>query len=353
MRMGMPGRSSANTLKSGDLVIALDAKDEWHWPGMPTMNTLHRARFLEALIKFIPEGVASFKKQLVDLEPISEGGVRLHFGDGTSAEADAVVGYDGIKSKTRDALLHLQGKPLLQASDSGLFAYRDLMAIEMAEEILGAELARNGNLWKGYGGYLVMYPVEHGRLYNLIFMRRNHPDMQNSLEQLIVPATKEDAFRDFADWDPRILKLLEKFKSYNRWLLFNLNHEEKYSWKRICIAGDAAHASTPHLGSGAAMAIEDAYILGNLIGEAKSAEQLESAFRAFDEVRRPRTQRLVAWSKRTGYVHSFLEPPVGICIGDDVEKNRLDAREAFYWVWDFKLEDQLKEAKKLLAPDAN
>lgn len=342
----MDGRSSANSLKGGELVIAVDAEDEWHWPGMPTMNSLHRARFLEVLIKFIPEGVASFKKKLVDLEPLAEGGIELHFADGTSAVADAVVGYDGIKSKTRDAMLRLQGKPPLKPTDSGMFAYRDLMSIETAEEILGPELARNGNLWKGYGGYLVMYPVEHGRLHNIAFVRVNHPSMQNSLEQLVVPATKEDAFRDFADWDPRILKLLEKFKSYDRWLLFNLNHEEKYYWKRICIAGDAAHPSTPHLGSGAGMAIEDAYVLGNLIGEAKSAEQLESVFRAFDEVRRPRTQRLVARSRREGFVLSFLEPPLGI--GDDLKKNRFDVRDAFYWIWDFKLEDQLEEAKKLL-----
>lgn len=344
--MGMDGRSPVNTLKCGDMVVAAEAKDEWHWPGMPTMNTLHRARFLEELVKFIPDHVASFKKQLVDLELLGEAGVRLEFADGTEAVADAVVGYDGIKSKTRDAILKLQGKPPVTPTFTRMCTYRDLMPIEKAEEILGPELARNGNLWMGYGGYCINYPVEHGELLNVAFVHVSPESFETNLEQLIVPATKEDAFRDFAEWDPRLLKLLEDFKSYNRWLLFDLNHDENYYWKRICIAGDAAHPSTPHLGSGAGMAIEDAYILGNLIAEASSSDQLENAFRAFDEVRRPRTQRLVTRSRRTGFVHSFLKLPLGV--GDDAEKNRLDATDSYYWIWDFKLEDQLEEAKKLL-----
>jgi len=51
-------------------------------------------------------------------------------------------------------------------------------------------------------------------------------------------------------------------ESMDTWALFDFGENEKqaqsYCKGRICISGDAAHASTPHQGSGAAMAMEDA-----------------------------------------------------------------------------------------------
>ncbi len=63
-------------------------------------------------------------------------------------------------------------------------------------------------------------------------------------------------------------------------------------------------------GAGAGMGIEDCYVLGNLIGEAKSVADLDRAFRAYDEVRRPRTQKLVTTSREAGRLWDFeLEGP--------------------------------------------
>jgi len=138
--MAMDGASASNALKSGDALIAVEAQDAWRWPGTATMNTLHRARFLDQLIRFVPQGVATFNKQLVDVKMVSEGeggGVRLRFADGTEALADAVVGYDGIKSKTRDALMKLQGKNPVVPQDAGMYAYRDLMDIKLPRRFLG------------------------------------------------------------------------------------------------------------------------------------------------------------------------------------------------------------------------
>ena len=78
--MAMDGASASNTLKSGDVMFTIEGKDEWHWPGVPSMNSLHRARLLEELIKPVHEGVVSFNKQLVDVEMLGESegaGVKL------------------------------------------------------------------------------------------------------------------------------------------------------------------------------------------------------------------------------------------------------------------------------------
>lgn len=64
--------------------------------------------------------------------------------------------------------------------------------------------------------------------------------------------------------------------------------------------GDAAHATTPWQGSGAGMSIEDSMILSTLLSRATSTTEAKAALRAYDEARRPRTQRIVESSRTTG-----------------------------------------------------
>lgn len=61
-------------------------------------NGVHRAHFLEALTKLIPDDIAQFGKRLSDISENTDGKLAMTFEDGTVAEADAVIGCDGIKS---------------------------------------------------------------------------------------------------------------------------------------------------------------------------------------------------------------------------------------------------------------
>lgn len=84
------------------------------------------------------------------------------------------------------------------------------------------------------------------------------------------------------------------------WALLDHPPAPAYYKGRIAIIGDAAHDFTPHQSSGAGMAIEDAYVLSNILGLVHKANELEPAFRAFDYIRRERSQRLVATSRDMG-----------------------------------------------------
>lgn len=64
--------------------------------------------------------------------------------------------------------------------------------------------------------------------------------------------------------------------------------------------GDAAHAMTPWQGSGGTMAMEDAAVLGAVLGDVQSPAEIASALQAYDEVRRPRDQRIVDSSRGSG-----------------------------------------------------
>jgi salicylate hydroxylase len=150
--------------------------------------------------------------------------------------------------------------------------------------------------------------------------------------------------KDFEGWGRNIIELMSRFEMKDKWGFYDMGHEEKYYRGKICLIGDSVHASTPHLGAGAGMAFEDAYILSNLLGTSKDARDLEKAFKCFDEIRRKRTQNLIKASKKAGTVNSFQ----GEGIGSDMDKLRRDIEARYRWVWDFDLEASLAEAKMML-----
>ncbi|RDW60554.1 hypothetical protein BP6252_11937 [Coleophoma cylindrospora] len=333
--------NNGNGKKSGDSICDVQTNlPEHRWTGTRAMTTVHRARFLDEIVKIIPEGTASFSKSLVDIVE-SDDGVRLYFADGSQAEASTVIGCDGIKSKTREVLFRNTTPVVPQYS--GVYAYRSLVPRDIAIDVLGEDLTTNGSLWMGYGGYWITYPVDHGEYLNVVAMPRKE-DWQVAVENLVLPGTREDLLNDWPGWDPRLLKLSEHFQSYNRWAIFDLIHDERYFKGRICLLGDAAHASGPHMGAGAGMAMEDAYILSNLLAGAKDSSDLERVFEAYDSVRRTRTQDLVRLSRYAAEVNELAAP--GIMDNFEALKHHSDQR--YRWIWNVDLEAQLEEAKQIM-----
>jgi 2-polyprenyl-6-methoxyphenol hydroxylase-like FAD-dependent oxidoreductase len=60
-----------------------------------SQSTVHRAKFLDEFVALVPKEICHFGKRLETVEEKKEGGVRLSFKDGTTAEADCVFGADG------------------------------------------------------------------------------------------------------------------------------------------------------------------------------------------------------------------------------------------------------------------
>lgn len=80
----------------------------------------------------------------------------------------------------------------------------------------------------------------------------------------------------------------------------------------MCIAGDAAHATTPWQGAGAGQAFEDALILGTLLGDIKGPSEIAHAFQAYSAVRRARCQRVIDSSRGTGEIFCGQNPEAGL-----------------------------------------
>ena len=316
-RMGMDGKGSTKGLKVGDMISA---------PGGPGkgMSMIHRARFLDELVKLIPKECVSFGKKVVAVEQVMKN-VRVSFEDGTVAEASAAIGCDGVKSRVRQSLFGKES----DATFTGKYAYRGLLPMSKAIDLVGQKLARNSQAYLGYGGHVLTMPVELGAVMNVVAFH-SAEDGKWDDDRWVLPMRKEDMNRDFADWGTHVKNILSLMEQPDLWALFDHGPIPRLWQGHVCLLGDAAHASTPHQGSGAGMALEDAYVLSTLLGHVRVAGELEIAFEAYDHVRRPRDMKLVETSRACGEVYEFLGPETG----DDVQKIDENLSRRYDWIWE-------------------
>jgi salicylate hydroxylase len=146
---------------------------------------------------------------------------------------------------------------------------------------------------------------------------------------------------EFADWGTHVQKIVGAMQNPDVWALFQHPPCDTYTKGRVCLLGDAAHATTPHQGAGAGMCIEDSYIMANLMKEVSSVDDLQRAFHAFDQVRRKRTQKNVETSHEAGKMYDFE------WFEDDLDKIEENFKHRMGWIWDIDLQAQLEEAKKI------
>ncbi|KAF2093972.1 FAD/NAD(P)-binding domain-containing protein [Rhizodiscina lignyota] len=336
MRMGMDGKSEKCPLKAGDVITKV-CFSAWK-------KNVHRAHFLDEMVSMLPggtgEGFVTFGKRCTDIQDGEGGkGVVIKFADGMEAEADAVIGCDGVKSRVRPILLRKIGdEEGINPRFSGKYAYRGLIPIDEAVATIG-DVAKRSHMWYGYDGHFVCFPF----------------DGKWESQDWVLPATVEEALEDFVDWPDNIRKMVQSLQKPDKWMLFEHPPAKSYCDEagKICLLGDCAHASTPHHGAGAGMAIEDSAVLSRLLGalEQPDPRALAAAFRSYDTARRVRTQKLVTTSRDAALLYEFQTP--GIL--DDIEKVRKNVQERLRWIWDLDVEqhcmeavNRLKEEVKLL-----
>ncbi|CAD6445839.1 c32b138c-97f9-471c-9989-03e3b1b9f541 [Sclerotinia trifoliorum] len=309
--------------------------------------SVHRAHFLDELVKLVPKENARFGKRV---EKVEERGDRLlmTFQDGTTAEADAVIGCDGIKSRTRHIVLGDDHKATLPVF-TGKYAYRGLIPMEKAINAVGESLARNSQMYLGHQGHVLTFPIEKGATMNVVAFRTKKDGKWNN-EKWVLPIKESDMVSDFQGWGKDIKHILSLMEKPDVWAIFDHLPAPTYYKGRLVLLGDAAHASTPHQGAGAGQAIEDAFILSNLLGDCRKVRDIESAFRAYDMVRRPRSQKVVKTSREAAELYEFENEEIaGLANGVvDMEGLKERLRERTKWIWDEDLGLQLQEARKIM-----
>lgn len=306
------------------------------------MRSLHRAHFLEELVKKVPAERAHFNKRVQSIEEKKCSGVVLHFRDGTSATADAVIGADGIHSATREYILgerDMAAHPVF----AGSVAYRGLVPMDKAVEKLGAEYAQNSMFLCGPGKAILSYPIDLGKTSNIVVLDFEHPTWES--DKWIMPATYSDLDRLFTNWGQKAHDLIALLDSPTLavWAMRDDLPAPSYTLGHVAMMGDAAHATTPFQGQGAGQAIEDALVLETLLGRIRESRFVPNVFAAYDQVRKPRSQRVVKTSREAGHLVGMLAEGVGSDL--QIIRERLETR--MHWIWNRDLEKQNAEAVAL------
>jgi salicylate hydroxylase len=137
----------------------------------------------------------------------------------------------------------------------------------------------------------------------------------------------------------------------HQWGLFDLAAHPLPSFYsgRILVIGDAAHASTPHHGSGAGFCMEDVAVLSSLLEEiedlstqAHHQKHIQCVFAAFDASRRERDQWLVQSSRRAADLYEWRLPNTG---KGHFESMRKDIEERQAVCWGIDLDKAIAEAR--------
>jgi salicylate hydroxylase len=189
------------------------------------LSSVHRARFLDELAKLIPDEIAHFGKRLLSFKTEASGMLALGFEDGTTVEADALVGADGVRSRVRQLLLGKESA-LDGLSFTGKYAYRGLVAMNKAREALGDELAMNSQMYLGRDGHVLTYPIDQGETMNVIAFK-NKEDGLWEHDHWVLKRKGDDMRHDFASWGMPVRAVLEVSDNFDD--LDSLSH----AWRSV------------------------------------------------------------------------------------------------------------------------
>ena len=142
--------------------------------------------------------------------------------------------------------------------------------------------------------------------------------------------------KDFASFGATMRKVIELLDpSLDCWAIFDTGeHPLPFFCKgRICVLGDAAHATSPHMGAGAGICIEDAAVMSAILAsdqvKSRGAEGLPDAFKVFESIQKERGQWLVQSSRRVGDLYEWRAEGVG----EDVSKIEEELRSRLNTIW--------------------
>jgi len=248
---------------------------------------LHRPDLLEVLAAALPDGVLHLDHRCVGLIQHAEK-VEVKFHDGLTADADLVVGADGIHSTVRSLILGPESPRF-----SGHVAYRGLVpAARLAH--LGLEV--NASMWWGPDHHFVHYFVGEGARYvNWVAIGRG----EWRIESWTARGEIADALKEFAGWHPQVGAIINAADFTNRWALYDRDPLPNWTVGRVTLLGDAAHAMLPYMAQGAVQSIEDA-VLAKCLERVDASNDIRAALQRYEEILRPRASRCQAGSRANG-----------------------------------------------------
>ena len=289
LKLGRPVPRREYRNSKGRLLFAVDEAAFWGPDRLP--RCVRRADLL-TLLQGQDAALTAEPSSVASLQPI-ESGVEVTFADGRKQAHGFVVGADGVHSTVRTGVFGADKvRSALLSSSSWRF------------------VAPNPGLdcwtvWTGPSGGVLMIPLDGDQLYGNAFLTGGNPSEPTRQWRTY--------FDDFAAPVPAILESLldERASVYHS----PIEEVRDSAWARdrCVLIGDAAHATAPVWAQGAALAMEDALVLAELLGES----DWDDAGAQYEQRRRARVDHVQAVTDkfsrmaRPSRIRSLLSPVMG------------------------------------------
>jgi 2-polyprenyl-6-methoxyphenol hydroxylase-like FAD-dependent oxidoreductase len=234
----------------------------------------------------------AFEKRLVRIEDRADQPIVAYFADGSSAEGDFLIGADGVHSAVRNHVVTDAPKPFdLDLVSFGGFVPRSLLESAHTPPSLIMTVGQSG-----FFGYGFCSPESDTGAMCWSTMPTHGIDAA-TFRAMDQEALRRHLRRYHADWHAPIPQLIDALQEIVVSASLDLATLPNWSRGRALLIGDAAHATSPHAGQGASVALEDALRLTRLLHE---EAETGAAFAKFESERRGRVERIVALARRNG-----------------------------------------------------
>lgn len=288
-----------------------DGKEIWKEPrgiaagyDVPQLS-IHRGDFHMILLNHVEERLGEDailqNHRLSNFEQDDEG-VTVHFTDhqGTtkfdSKRADYLIGADGINSRLRQIFYPNEGAPHY----SGQILWRGVSEIDPYLDGRSMFMAGHNDL------KLVAYPIRsesaaRGKSYvNWIAERSILSDLAERQGDWNQEGLLEEFVSHFENWDLGWLDVQQLFKtalSIHKFPMIDRDPIPKWSFDRVTLMGDAAHAMYPNGSNGVSQGVLDAMTFADLMEEGGDIVEI---LKKYEDARLETTSKIVLANRQTG-----------------------------------------------------
>ena len=270
---------------SGQQNFRIDLGSEFRTYYRAPFIHIHRADLLDIFAAGLPPEICRFTMRCTGVTQ-TEGGARAEFADGSHFDADLIIGADGVRSVVRQTVFG--------AGDlrwTGHQCYRALVPTGGVVD----HTAPVSAFWMGPKAHVVTYYVKGGDAVNIVAVTEAPEWVEESWS---TRASRDEMLADFDGWHPDLQRLFAGVTDVFNWGLFDRDPMDGWNKGAVTLLGDACHPMLPFLSQGAAMAIEDAYVLAEAL--ALHPGSLGTALSAYQDERLPRTARVQLEARERG-----------------------------------------------------
>ncbi|NML20700.1 hypothetical protein HHL16_07435 [Pseudoflavitalea sp. G-6-1-2] len=267
---------------------------------------IHRARLHHILTEAVGEEHIVLNKRLKQITRDNKN-FQLTFIDGSTHVHEYIVGADGINSKVRKELFKED-----ELRNAGQLCWRGVTQFQLPQEHHHAV----NEAW-GKGKRFGFLRIDERTVYWYFLINNKYAESDTDILPLL---------HDFHPLASQIVRSTSKENLIVN-TISDLKPISRWSMQNACLIGDAAHATTPNLGQGACQAIEDAYVIAQLLQK----HSIGDTFNRYPELRMEKARYIVNASWKIGNL-AHLESGIGIslrnlllkAVPDRVNKKQLE-----------------------------